>query len=234
MILAAGVGSRLGALTANTPKCLMEINGIPMLRLVSQNLASAGVSEVVINIHHHSEQVRSYALKSLKDLFKNIEFSFEPELLGTGGGLKEVAHFFSGEDVFLLVNADIYTSLPLQNLLKPLFSSKQTLGCLAVMDRTDKTYLEFDPSGHFCGWLRSENQSKTKNAIKAFCGLQALSTRIFNYLNLESQKSFSIIETYLKAFDAGERLISHDLGNNAWFDMGTPEQLNKLREYLVC
>ena len=236
MILAAGVGSRLKELTKTTPKCLMDINGQPMLRIVSKRLAQAGVKKVIINIHHHAEQVRSYAASHLAEFFDEVEFSFEPELLGTGGGLKAVAPFFASEQSFLLVNADIYCSYSLTNLLKPMKS--EVMGCLALMDREDHSLLEFDSVGNFCGWrtlksteLASKQPLGVLSKVSAFCGLQALSPRIFDYLARDTRKTFSIIDTYLDAAKAGERIIGVDIGKDSvWIDMGTPEQLAKVRE----
>ena len=57
MIFAAGVGSRLGELTQTTPKCLMEAGGKALLEHVITKLKTSGVTEVVINLHHHAEQV---------------------------------------------------------------------------------------------------------------------------------------------------------------------------------
>lgn len=240
MILAAGVGSRLGSLTENTPKCLVDIHGTPMLRLAAEKLALAGVKKVIINIHHHAEQVKAYASSALTDLFSDVEFSFEPKLLGTGGGLKATASFFADQQNFFLVNADIFSSFDLKNLIQPLKEDRSKLACLAVMDRKDTSYLEFDAEGNFCGWVRadklssSNEESRTSETtlVRAFCGQQALSTKIFDYLALEQQTSFSIIETYMQAFQAGEKIVATDIGAESWFDMGTPHELARLREKL--
>ena len=154
--------------------------------------------------------------------------------------MKAVESFFSAEDVFLLVNADIYTSYSLKELLSPLKSNKKILGNLAVMDRIDSTYLDFNSEGSFCGWLKATDQTepssvagtKKGNSVHAFCGLQALSTRIFDYLKKESKSSFSIIETYMNASRTAEQILFSDIGSEPWFDMGTPEQLERLRSHL--
>ena len=58
------------------------------------------------------------------------------------------------------------------------------------------------------------------------------STRIFDFLKSESQTSFSIIETYMKAHQQGEQIYYSDIGTETWFDMGTPLQLERLRHKL--
>lgn len=229
MILAAGVGSRLGALTANTPKALIDINGRPMLRWVSEQLSAAGVTEIIINLHHHSDLLRDYAQSALSDLFKTIAFSAESSLLGTGGGLKAAASFFSNVDSFFLVNADIYCAYPLQNLMEALHKQSSSLGQLAVMDRQESTYLTFDQNNVFRGWVKEGSASPEGLSRRAFCGIQALTSKIFAYLQKDARDSFSIIETYQQAEAAGEQLIAHDIGNYMWIDMGTPERLQQLR-----
>ena len=239
MILAAGLGSRLGELTRETPKCLIEVNQVPMLRRVCENLAKAGVDRIIINLHYHAEQVQDYASRNLGDLFKEIKFSFEPKLLGTGGGLKATKTFFENEPNLLMVNADIYTAYPLKDLVKRLEASKKLLGCLAVMKRAESSYLKFDREQNFRGWLKadqvaleSEHRATSTDNIFAFCGLQALSSKIFDYLDAQTQEDFSIIETYMLAQAAGEQITFCDISSQPWFDMGTPDQLQLLRAHL--
>ena len=88
LLLAAGFGSRLMPLTKNKPKCLMEINGIPLLEYWLINLEKTGCESVLINTHYLSEQIDSY-LKKGKDIYED-KISYEKILLGTGGTLKKL------------------------------------------------------------------------------------------------------------------------------------------------
>jgi MurNAc alpha-1-phosphate uridylyltransferase len=231
MILAAGFGSRLREITKVTPKPLVLIDDKPILRLVAENLYAAGVSEIVINLHYLADQVRDYCEANLKDLFSKIHYSKETEILGTGGGLKAAKAFLENEKFFYLVNADIYSNFDLNILMSEVKGQSEVLAALAVMDRSESTYLEFDSSNSFKGWAKAEQQPKTGLERKAFCGLHILSSKIFHYLDQHSEQSFSIIDTYCKAAQAQEKLISVDLGSSVWFDMGTLDKLQELREY---
>ena len=85
VLVAAGVGSRLRPLTDALPKCLMPINGRPLLGIWLDILARGGVTEVVVNLHHHADLVRDYLRRS--PYSRLVTPVFEQELLGTGGTL---------------------------------------------------------------------------------------------------------------------------------------------------
>ena len=94
MILAAGLGTRLGPLTVTRPKALVEVAGRTLLEITLTRLGSFGVTEVIINVHHFAQMVVDY-LKSHNNFSLRIEVSREDDLLlDTGGGLKKAAWFF--------------------------------------------------------------------------------------------------------------------------------------------
>src|ERR1700674_2563435 len=85
LLVAAGIGSRLRPLTDVVPKCLIPINGRPLLGLWLEMLQEAGFDEVVVNLHYHADLVRKYVRRSpYAGLVKLVH---EPQLLGTGGTL---------------------------------------------------------------------------------------------------------------------------------------------------
>ena len=85
LLLAAGFGTRLRPLTDHTPKCLVEINGRPLLDYWLQDLHAADVTEFVINTHHLEETVRTYVTQHA--LAPAITLVHEESLLGTAGTL---------------------------------------------------------------------------------------------------------------------------------------------------
>ena len=85
LLAAAGLGARLRPLTDALPKCLMPIDGRPLLGLWLDRLRGAGVEEIVVNLHHHADLVREYVERSPHA--RAVTLSFEPALLGTGGTL---------------------------------------------------------------------------------------------------------------------------------------------------
>ncbi len=101
VILAAGKGTRLGALGAATPKPLLPVRGRPILLHNIERCAAAGVRSIFINTHHHADQIRA-ACGDGERYGLRIEFSYEPELLGTAGALNAFRPSLEGEDFLLL------------------------------------------------------------------------------------------------------------------------------------
>ena len=97
MILAAGLGTRLRPLTDDRPKALVEVAGHTMLEITLRRLASFGIRDVIVNVHHSPIIVIDY-LKKNDNFGMRIEISREDILLDTGGGLKKAAWFFQEGD----------------------------------------------------------------------------------------------------------------------------------------
>lgn len=103
LLLCAGFGTRLKPLTLSVPKCLVPINGKPLLEYWLENLSDAGIEEFLINTHYLHEQVEEY-VKNSKYRDK-ITLIYEEKLLNTGGTLLANREFFDDE-AFMLVHAD--------------------------------------------------------------------------------------------------------------------------------
>lgn len=115
-LLAAGVGSRLGEITRNTPKCLLPIGGRPLLDYWLETLERAGVSKVLVNLHHRADQVRDFLRSRTSSL--QVTTSYEPELLGSAGTISKAWDFVQGEDYFFIAYADNFARVDLTKLLR--------------------------------------------------------------------------------------------------------------------
>jgi mannose-1-phosphate guanylyltransferase len=114
LLLAAGVGSRLWPITATTPKCLVMINGRPLLDYWLELLFDAGIERVLINTHYLSEQVDAYVRASR--WAPRIDLVHEAELLGTGGTVLANREWFNGQP-FVLAHADNLTDFDVAGLI---------------------------------------------------------------------------------------------------------------------
>jgi mannose-1-phosphate guanylyltransferase len=114
-LLAAGLGTRLRPLTDRTPKCLLPIGDRPLLDIWLDALAAAGVREVLINLHHLADQVRSHVVTRRRP--PDVRLVHEPALLGSAGTLLANRRFVRNEDMFLAINADNLTDFDLTNLV---------------------------------------------------------------------------------------------------------------------
>ncbi len=103
LLLAAGLGTRLRPITDTIQKCLVPINGKPLIEYWLDTLSKAGIEEFLINTHYFAEQMKEYVENSKYK--NNIVLVHEDELLLTGGTILANKSFFQNEP-FLVVHAD--------------------------------------------------------------------------------------------------------------------------------
>jgi mannose-1-phosphate guanylyltransferase len=114
-LLAAGLGSRLRPITDTVPKCMVPIDGRPLLDIWLDAFAAAGVDEVLVNLHYLPDVVRRHAQAHAGA--PAIRLVFEPELLGSAGTLIANREWVAGEEFFLACNADNLTDFDLRSLI---------------------------------------------------------------------------------------------------------------------
>lgn len=115
-LLAAGLGTRLGALTEKTPKCLLPVAGEPVLHWWLTCLAALGVRDVLLNTHHLGEQVETFIRERRYGV--SVRLFPEPRLLGSGGTVAANADFVAGEKSFWIFYADTLIGAPLKPLAR--------------------------------------------------------------------------------------------------------------------
>jgi NDP-sugar pyrophosphorylase family protein len=234
MIFAAGLGTRLYPITQSTPKALIKINNIPLIEIVIRRLMMFGYTEIIINIHHHADQIEQF-VRSKNDFGIGIAFSDERDkLLDTGGGLKKASWFFDDGKTFLVHNVDVISNIDLGQLMERHIASK-ALATLAVKTRPSSRYLLFNSQNCLCGWENRKTEEKiiVRRSAEiepfAFSGIQVISPEIFKYMKQEGK--FSIIDVYLKL--AADHIInSFEHNNSVWLDVGKVESLTKAREII--
>jgi MurNAc alpha-1-phosphate uridylyltransferase len=118
MILAAGRGERLRPLTDSTHKALLPYKGLPLIAHHLINLSAIGIKEIVINISYLAREIME-ALQDGKKYGVSIHYSFEPEMLETGGGIFQALSLL-GDKPFIAIAADIFTNYDFQRLEKKL------------------------------------------------------------------------------------------------------------------
>ena len=128
LLLAAGLGTRLRPITDKTPKCLVPINGVPLLGYWLKNLQISGVSEVLINTHYLNDQVEQFIKSQKLDI--KIHVSFESKLLGTAGTLNKHLQF-AGDDGLLVLHADNFCEHLMSDFI--LKHQQRPAGCIASL-----------------------------------------------------------------------------------------------------
>ena len=243
MILAAGLGTRLKALTQDKPKALVELNGKPLLQQCIENLIANGFYHIVINVHHFGEQIIDFVSQHKFDAV--IQISDERDLLmDTGGGIIQATPLFKDSKSVLVHNVDIISNVNLRELATQFLDSKDD-AWLLTQDRETNRKLLFDDENLLIGWTnKAEEQFKwvneSKSALRqaqgpslfykemAFSGLHLFRSDLFASFECKPQ---SVIDLYLNLAKT-KRIISKPIQPDYWFDLGKPEQLETAESYL--
>ena len=210
MIFAAGLGTRLKPFTDSHPKALLPLAGKPLLQWQIEQLLAAGITDIVVNVHHFAEQIISYL--QAHDFGCHIRISNErAALLDTGGGLRKAMHeapYGNPNAPWLVCNVDILSTIRLPQFIQS--HRPDDLATLVVSQRQTQRYLLFDTAQRLKGWTnittgeyRPQTLS-TDTAIQyqqyAFSGMQIVSPRLLNFMDelaKEKGDKFSLIDLYL-------------------------------------
>ncbi len=214
MILAAGRGERLRPLTDRIPKPLLPIAGEALIVHQIRWLHRAGITEIVINLHHLGEQIEE-RVGGGRDLGVNVHYSREATLLDTGGGVKAALPML-GPAPFLLLNGDIWTNYPFGQLteLEPCAGHLVLTPKPAHRDTADFALVE--------SRVRRNGNS---NDDLVFTGMAVLNPALFAG---SPDGPFNIAhELYFDAAAAGR--LSGEVFRGTWFDIGSPAQLKAVR-----
>jgi mannose-1-phosphate guanylyltransferase len=225
MILAAGFGTRLRPLTNDIPKPLIPLAGKPLIYYPITALKTAGVTDIVVNIHHLHEKFYNI-LGDGSQFGVNIVYSYEEkEILGTGGGIKFASKLFSERSV-IVYNGDVISNCSISRMI----IQHELSGALATM--------AIRPEEQGSGYSRLIIDRKTDNIIDIsglcdksasgmyvnFEGIHLLSTEAVGYL----RPIFSSVidDLYIKAIKSGRKIgaFFHD---GYWNDLGTMERYSQ-------
>ena len=235
MILAAGLGTRLRPLTHDIPKALVPVGDKPMLEHVARRLIDAGCDRLIINVHHHADQVLRF-LDEHDNFGIDVAVSLEPDqALETGGGLKKAESLFMKKKPFFMHNSDVFTGINLTELYIT-HSDGNAVATLAVREAETNRFLLFDEDENLCGYGDREGNEHITGVPKGgtarldFCGVQVISPDIFALMT--ETGVFSIINTYLRLSKEGHRIRPHRIDGAVWIDIGKPESLDEARALL--
>lgn len=208
MILAAGRGERMGELTRDTPKPLLQVNGHYLIEYALANVKRAGIHDVVINVSYHREQMMA-ALGDGSRYGLHIIYSEEPERLETGGGILQALPLL-GSDPFLLFSSDVITDFSLQHLPTQL----STLAHLVLVD--NPTFL---PQGDF--GLQAGKVSLQARPYLTYANIGVYSPALFEGCR---PGHFKLNTLLFPAIEKG--FVSGEYFHGTWCNIGTPEQLS--------
>lgn len=227
MILAAGLGTRLRPLTDVTPKPLLPVAGTPMIVWNLLLLKRHGIRDVVINLHHLGDIIRQ-ALGDGSALGMRLIYSYEPVILGTGGGIKQAEPHFQGEPV-LVLNGDTLFELDLGAVMA--FHRERAAAATLVLrqdpDAARWGLVEVTDRAEIVRITGRGRSAPTVTAARMFAGIHILHPRLLHYLPADTE--CSIIDAYVKGIQDGERILGFDF-DGFWSDVGTPERYAQVEQ----
>lgn len=211
MILAAGRGERLRPITDGIPKPLVEVRGKSLLERHLEHVRSAGITEVVINIDWLGDMIRECVGTGER---YGLEVAYSDEtgnVLETGGGIHKALPLL-GDEPFLVVNADVYTDMPVPEV----DLAGNEVGHLVLVPTPDYSlHGDFDLDD---GLVRNSDQPRY-----TFSGVAIYRPEFF--AGCEPGR-FPLAPMLREAADAGR--LSGSVYHGDWADVGTPERLAAL------
>ena len=228
MILAAGLGMRMRPLTEKIPKPLLSVNGAPIIHYTLNFLKKYGITDVVINLHYLADQIKE-SLGNGSSFGMNIAYSFEPEILGTGGGIKKAEGFLS-DSAFVVINSDVFIDVDLKDVLR--FHKERNATATMVL-RKDENVEKYGAIG-----IDKENRIRQfLNIIKSdealtrlmFTGIHILEPKVFDYL---PEKGCINRLAYPEMIRKGEHVFGYVM-DGYWRDLGTPEAFSSAKKELM-
>ncbi len=216
MILAAGRGERMRPLTDSTPKPLLSVAGKPIIQYTIEKLVAAGFNDIVINIAHLGKQIKQ-RLGDGTQFGATISYSDEGEqALETAGGIIKALPLL-GDQPFLVVNGDIATDYDFAQLV----DKKIKLAHLLLIPNP-----LHHPEGDFhidkYGSLSANNQPR-----HTYSGIGLFDPALFQNLSAEKLKLAPLLRKAML-----DNKVSGELFQHFWLDIGTPERLQKMEQYI--
>jgi N-acetyl-alpha-D-muramate 1-phosphate uridylyltransferase len=234
MILAAGKGTRLGLITGNMPKSLVDINGKSILQIAVEKCSESGFDDIIINVHHFADMVEEEAERIRKSGYRITISDERGMLLETGGGLFRAKDFFDNSP-FLLYNTDILTDLDITAMYR-FHKKKKGLATLAVRNRKGNRYFLINSEGMLSGWCNKATGERIVTAESdmglmeiAFSGMHIVEPEIFNHMR---EGIYTMTSLYLD-LAAAHKIFTYRIDSGYWFDIGTPEDLENARKFFT-
>jgi mannose-1-phosphate guanylyltransferase len=175
MVLAAGLGTRLRPLTYEITKPMVPVLDRPVMGHIVDLLDRHGFEEVVANLHYFPDSIKRY-------FGERLTYRFEPELLGTAGGVRACADFFGSEDPFLVISGDALTDIDLGAFVARhrAAGGVASLAVKKVSDTREYGVVLHDRDGRITGFQEKPSPEEALSDL-GNCGIYIFEPEIFDY-----------------------------------------------------
>lgn len=217
ILLAAGFGTRLKPYTLIKPKPLFPVLNRPLLHILLDKLFTYGCTSIVVNSHHLADQIQ-HAVQG----YVNVQVQYEPEILGTGGALRNALKSLKDEPI-LVMNGDIYHDIDIGEL----YRRHRDSSCGVTMAMHD--FPRFNSvgveNGYVIGFKKNEN-----HRCRAFTGVHVVDPEVVAMI--PKTGFYHIIDLY-EILAGRHQIGEYDCTDCLWSDIGTPEDYLALNGYLL-
>jgi len=228
-ILGAGLGMRLRPLTENIPKPLLEIGGKPIITYAMEHLKAVGVKRFIVNTHHCAEK---YAKAFPDGNWQGIPitFRYEPVLLDTAGGIKNIEDLITEDERIIFYNGDIITNMPIELLIRKHFELN-TFVTLALRSTGSLLNVNVDKDGFVCDMRHILKNEGVKSCL--FAGIYIVEKSFLK--RLTAGKIESIVLPLVEMIKENPHSVGGVvIDDGYWYDVGTIEEYEKLRKIGIC
>jgi mannose-1-phosphate guanylyltransferase len=225
-ILGAGQGTRLRPLTDSCPKPLLPVGGRPIITYAMEQLLALGVERFIVNTHHLAPV---YDLVFPGKQWRGIPviFRYEPLLLDTAGGLKNIEDLLEGDDDLLVYNGDVISDLPLRRLLEAHQEAGKEV-TLALRSSGEPLNVCLNEQNEVCD-LRGELGGQGKKCL--FTGIYAVKKSFLG--RLQPGRPESVITVFLDMIrEMPGSVAGVIIDEGRWYDAGSLEEYEKLNKLL--
>jgi NDP-sugar pyrophosphorylase family protein len=225
MILAGGLSTRLYPLTKLVPKPLVPVAGVPNAAHLLRYLKEYGFDEIAINVHYLADAIVA-ALGDGSQWGVKLEYSYEPELLGSAGGVKKLESFF-GDEPFVVIGCDEVTDLRLDRLLA-FHRERKALATIGLVERDEVDQygvVVTDDRGKIVGFQEKPAKGTERSKL-VNTGVYAFSPAIFRHIPRAQFYDFGK-QVFPALQVEGEQFYGFDARGAYWADIGTPREYRR-------
>jgi NDP-sugar pyrophosphorylase family protein len=213
VILAGGKGARLAPYTKVLPKPLMPIGDMPILEVILRQIKLAGITDVVLTVGHLSELLRAFFQDGSR-LGQNITYTYEDSPLGTAGPVAFVPNL---DETFLVMNGDVLSTLPLQELIQ-FHKDQKAIATIATHHRSikiDLGVIQWDGDAQVVGYIE-----KPSYDYSVSMGIYVFEPEVLAYI--PKGKYYDFPELVKKLIESGEKVVGYRF-DGYWQDLGRPD-----------
>ena len=219
LILAAGYGTRLRPYSDHTPKPLFTIAGRPLLDIIIGQLEDAGCQAVIVNTHHLHHKIEGFL--GARNYNLEVSTRYEPQILGTGGAIKNVADFWDDQP-FMVINADIVVDIDLKEVYWH-HCCHHAPATLVLCDNPEFNSVAVKQNQWVTGFYNpTETTITPPDNLLTFTGIQVLEPQVLDYI--PQNTFYSSIDAFKNILAEGRKLMAFITPIDRWQDIGTPER----------